>query len=42
VLDGYVTQVSEFQAAGKVTAEQATGLTALAGQITSNLSHWLE
>ena len=42
VLDGYVTQVSEFQAAGKVTAEQATGLTALAAQITSNLSHWLE
>ena len=42
VLNGYDTQVGELQAAGKVTAEQATGLTALAGQITSNLSHWLE
>lgn len=42
VLNGYVTQVGELQAAGKVTAEQAAGLTALAGQVTANLSHWLE
>ena len=42
ILDGYTTQVGEFQAVGKVTAEQATGLTVLAGQITANLSHWLD
>ena len=42
MLDGYTTQVGEFQAAGKVTEEQVAGLTALAGQITTNLSFWLE
>lgn len=41
ILDGYTTQVGEFQAAGKVTEQEAAGLTALAGQITDNLSHWL-
>jgi hypothetical protein len=40
VLGGYLTQVGEFQAAGKLTAEQATALTADAQKITTNLSHW--
>lgn len=42
VLDGYTTQVGNFVANGKVTADEAARLTALADQITANLSHWLD
>ncbi|WP_426322113.1 alpha/beta hydrolase [Microbacterium sp. E-13] len=42
VLEGYTTQVADLQADGKVTAEQVTALTALATQIKTNLSHWLD
>ncbi|MBW9094387.1 hypothetical protein JNB62_11900 [Microbacterium jejuense] len=42
VLAGFAAQVSEFEAAGKLTAEQASSLTAVAQKITSNLGHWLQ
>lgn len=40
VLDGFSTQVAEFQGAGKLTPEQATALTTVAEKITSNLGYW--
>ncbi|WP_200826252.1 alpha/beta hydrolase [Microbacterium timonense] len=40
VLNGFVTQVGEFQTAGKLTAEQATGLTATAQKILFNVGYW--
>ncbi|WP_345800611.1 alpha/beta hydrolase-fold protein [Microbacterium sp. AZCO] len=42
VLQGYTDQVAAFAANGKVTADQATTLTALATQINTNLTHWLD
>lgn len=42
VLEGYTDQVAGFVANGKVTADQATTLTALATQINTNLTHWLD
>ncbi|WP_217645641.1 esterase family protein [Microbacterium sp. cf046] len=41
VLNGFATQVSEFKTAGKVTAEQAAGLDALAQKLLFNLGYWL-
>lgn len=40
ILAGYLAQVGEFQASGKLTAEQATALSSDAQKITTNLSHW--
>lgn len=40
VLDGFQTQVAEFQGAGKLTPEQATTLTSVAEKITFNLGYW--
>jgi hypothetical protein len=40
VLNGFVTQVAEFQAAGKVTSDEAAALTTLAQTILTNVGHW--
>ena len=40
VLDGFLTQVAGFQTSGKLTAEQAAGLTAIGQKITFNLGYW--
>jgi hypothetical protein len=41
-LEGYTGQVGIFVDNGKLTADEAATLTAHAGQITTNLSFWLE
>jgi len=41
VLDGFVTQVDEFTAGGKLTAEQSAQLHAIAEKIISNVGYWL-
>ncbi|WP_194396666.1 alpha/beta hydrolase [Microbacterium atlanticum] len=40
VLGGFLTQVAEFQSAGKLTAEQAAGLTTIGQKVTFNLGYW--
>lgn len=40
VLEGFVAQVSEFEAAGKLTPEEADSLTAIAEKILSNVGYW--
>jgi hypothetical protein len=42
VLKGYTDQVAGLVANGKVTADEAATLTALAAQINTNLTHWLD
>lgn len=41
-LEGYTNQVGIFLNNGKLTADEGAALTALADQIRTNLSHWLE
>ncbi|TDN90732.1 alpha/beta hydrolase-fold protein [Microbacterium sp. BK668] len=40
VMNGFVTQVSAFQSAGKLTAEQAAPLTETAKKILFNVGYW--
>ncbi|QIG41189.1 hypothetical protein G5T42_08395 [Microbacterium sp. 4R-513] len=40
VLNGFLTQVAEFQTAGKLTAAQAADLTTIGQKLTFNLSYW--
>jgi hypothetical protein len=41
VLNGLVTQIGEFQSAGKLTADEAAELLRVANQLISNLGYWV-